>query len=317
MAEIEKTEFEFPDEAEVNARKGGKVVEPESDEPEIEVVDDTPPEDRGRKPMSEPPKEVTDDELSKYDESVQKRIKHFTKGYHDERRAKELAEREREEALRFARSLAEENKQLKGSVNQNQTALLEQAKKVVANELESAKRQYKEAYEAGDSDALVNAQEALTSAKMKAEKVNNFRPTPLQVEKTDVQPAYQPQPAAPVDDKLLAWQDQNQWFGSNKRMTAYALGLHEDLVGEGIPAGSEEYYRRINTDMRERFADQFGADEPADAKPQRTKSNNVAPATRSTAPRKIVLTQTQVNLAKRLGVPLELYARKVAEEMRK
>jgi len=317
MAEIEKTEFEFPDEAEVNARKGGKVVEPESDEPEIEVVDDTPLEDRGRKPMSEPPKEVTDDELSKYDESVQKRIKHFTKGYHDERRAKEAAEREKEEALRFARSLAEENNKLKGSVNQNQTALIEQAKKVVANELETAKRQYKEAYEAGDSDALVNAQEALTSAKMKAEKVNNFRPAPLQVEKTDVQPAYQPQPAAPVDEKLLAWQDQNQWFGSNKRMTAYALGLHEDLVGEGIPAGSEEYYRRINTDMRERFADQFGADEPADAKPQRTKSNIVAPATRSTAPRKIVLTQTQVNLAKRLGVPLELYARKVAEEMRK
>jgi len=317
MAEIEKTEFEFPDEAEVNARKGGKVVEPESDEPEIEVVDDTPEEDRGRKPMSEPPREVTDDELSKYDESVQKRIKHFTKGYHDERRAKEAAEREKEEALRFARSLAEENNKLKGSVNQNQTALIEQAKKVVANELETAKRQYKEAYEAGDSDALVNAQEALTSAKMKAEKVNNFRPAPLQVEKTDVQPAYQPQPAAPVDEKLLAWQDQNQWFGSNKRMTAYALGLHEDLVGEGIPAGSEEYYRRINTDMRERFADQFGADEPADAKPQRTKSNNVAPATRSTAPRKIVLTQTQVNLAKRLGVPLELYARKVAEEMRK
>jgi len=317
MAEIEKTEFEFPDEAEVNARKGGKVVEPESDAPEIEVVDDTPAEDRGRKPMSEPPKDVTDEELSKYDESVQKRIKHFTKGYHDERRAKEAAEREKEEALRFARSLAEENNKLKGSVNQNQTALIEQAKKVVANELETAKRQYKEAYEAGDSDALVNAQEALTSAKMKADKVNNFRPAPLQVEKTNVQPAYQPQPAAPVDEKLLAWQDQNQWFGSNKRMTAYALGLHEDLVGEGIPAGSDEYYKRINTDMRERFADQFGADEPADAKPQRTKSNNVAPATRSTAPRKIVLTQTQVNLAKRLGVPLELYARKVAEEMRK
>jgi hypothetical protein len=317
MAEIEKTEFEFPDEAEVNARKGGKVVEPESDAPEIEVVDDTPAEDRGRKPMSEPPKDVTDEELSKYDESVQKRIKHFTKGYHDERRAKEAAEREKEEALRFARSLAEENNKLKGSVNQNQTALIEQAKKVVANELETAKRQYKEAYEAGDSDALVNAQEALTSAKMKADKVNNFRPAPLQVEKTDVQPAYQPQPAAPVDEKLLAWQDQNQWFGSNKRMTAYALGLHEDLVGEGIPAGSDEYYKRINTDMRERFADQFGADEPADAKPQRIKSNNVAPATRSTAPRKIVLTQTQVNLAKRLGVPLELYARKVAEEMRK
>jgi hypothetical protein len=311
-------EFKFPDEAESKNAKAEEKVDFEIEgEPEIEVVDDTPPEDRGRKPMTEPPKEVTDDELSKYDESVQKRIKHFTKGYHDERRAKEAAEREKEEALRFAQTLAEENKKLKGSVNQNQTALIEQAKKVVANELETAKRQYKEAYEAGDSEALVNAQEALTAAKMKAEKVNNFRPAPLQVEKTEVQPTYQPQPAAPVDDKLLAWQDQNQWFGSNKRMTAYALGLHEDLVGEGIPAGSDEYYKRINADMRERFADQFGADEPADAKPQRTKSNVVAPATRSTAPKKIVLTQTQVNLAKRLGVPLELYARKVAEEMRK
>jgi len=317
MAEIEKTEFEFPDEKEENPRKGGNVVEPESNEPEIEVVDDTPPEDRGRKPMDEPPKDVTDEELSKYDESVQKRIKHFTKGYHEERRAKESAEREKDEALRLAQAVLAENKKLKGSVNQNQTALLEQAKKVVSGEVEAAKRMYREAYEAGDTDKLVEAQEALTHAKIRADKVNNFRPAPLQVDETPVQIEQQPTRAAPVDDKLLAWQDKNQWFGSNKRMTAYALGLHEELVSEGIPSGSDEYYRRINTDIRERFSDQFGADESVDAKPQRTKSNNVAPATRSTAPRKIVLTQTQVNLAKRLGVPLELYARKVAEEMRK
>ena len=316
MAEIEKTEFEFPDEVEVNARKGGKVVEPESD-PEIEVVDDTPPEDRGRKPMAEPPKEFAEDELTKYDEGVQKRIKHFTKGYHEERRAKEAAQREKDEALRFAQALSEENNRLKGSVNQNQSALIEQAKKVVANELETAKRQYKSAYESGDSEALVNAQEALTSAKMKADKVNNFRPTPLQVRETPVQMQPQPTRPAPIDDKLLAWTEKNQWFGPNKRMTSYALGLHEDLVGEGIPAGSEEYYRRIDADIRDRFSEQFGSDESVDAKPQRNKSNIVAPATRSTAPRKIVLTQTQVNIAKRLGVPLELYARKVAEEMRK
>ena len=316
MAEVEKTEFEFPDEVEVNARKGGKVVEPESD-PEIEVVDDTPPEDRGRKPMAEPPKEFAEDELTKYDEGVQKRIKHFTKGYHEERRAKETAQREKDEALRFAQALSEENNRLKGSVNQNQSALIEQAKKVVANELETAKRQYKAAYESGDSEALVNAQEALTGAKMKADKVNNFRPTPLQVNETPVQMQPQPTRPAPLDDKLLAWTEKNQWFGPNKRMTSYALGLHEDLVGEGIPAGSEEYYRRIDADIRDRFSEQFGSDESVDAKPQRTKSNIVAPATRSTAPKKIVLTQTQVNIAKRLGVPLELYARKVAEEMRK
>ena len=313
-------EFKFPDEDnKADAKADDKVdfeIEGEGTTA-IEVVDDTPPEDRGRKPMVEPPKDVTDEELSKYDESVQKRIKHFTKGYHEERRAKEAAQREKDEALRFAQALAEENKTLKGSVNQGQTALLEQAKKVIANELEDAKRQYKAAYEAGDTDALLEAQEALTNAKLRADKVNNFRPAPLQEEKTVVQPTPQPQQAAPVDEKLLAWQDRNQWFGSNKRMTAYALGLHEDLVGEGIPSGSDEYYRRIDADMRERFADQFGADEPVDAKPQRTKSNVVAPATRSTAPKKIVLTQTQVNIAKRLGVPLELYARKVAEEMRK
>jgi hypothetical protein len=317
MAEIEKTEFEFPDEKEENSRKGGKVVEPESNAPEIEVVDDTPEEDRGRTPMTEPPKEVTDEELAKYDEGVQKRIKHFTKGYHEERRAKESAEREKDEALRLAQAVLEENKKLKGSVHQNQAALLEQAKKVVSGEVETAKRMYREAYEAGDTDKLVEAQEALTQAKIRADKVNNFRPAPLQVDETPVQIAQQPTKAAPVDDKLLAWQDQNQWFGSNKRMTAYALGLHEELVSEGIPSGSDEYYKRINTDIRERFSDQFGADESVDAKPQRTKSNVVAPASRSTAPRKIVLTQTQVNLAKRLGVPLELYARKVAEEMRK
>jgi len=311
-------EFKFPDEAE-SKKSEDKVdfeVEGES-EPEIEVVDDTPAEDRGRKPMVEPPKEFGEDELLKYDEGVQKRIKHFTKGYHEERRAKEAAEREKEEAFKLAQAVLEENKRLKGSVNQNQTALLEQAKRVVSNEVETAKRLYKEAYESGDSERLVEAQEALTTAKIRADKVNNFRPTPLQEQETPVQIAQQPARAAPVDEKLLAWQDQNQWFGNNKRMTAYALGLHEDLVSEGIPSGSDEYYRRINADIRERFSDQFGAEESVDAKPQRTKSNIVAPATRSTAPKKIVLTQTQVNLAKRLGVPLELYARKVAEEMRK
>ena len=322
MAEPEKTEFEFPDEKEDNPRKGGKVVEPEievsSDEkPEIEVVDDTPDDDKYRTPMSEAPQDPTEEELATYSESVKNRFKHFTKGYHEERRAKEAAEREKDEAIRIAQAVFEENKRLKGSVNQNQQVLLEQAKKAVGLEIEDAKRQYKEAYESGDADKLLEAQEALTTAKIRADKVNNFKPTPLQERETPVKIAPQPQQAAPVDEKLLAWQDRNQWFGSNKRMTSYALGLHEELVENGIKVGSEEYYKRIDTDIRERFPDQVGAGESVDAKPQRTKSNIVSPATRSTAPKKIVLTQTQVNIAKRLGVPLELYARKVAEEMRK
>ena len=317
MAEIEKTEFEFPDEKEENLRKGGKVATPEEDNPEIEVVDDTPEEDRYRTPMKEAPQDPTEEELATYSESVKNRFKHFTKGYHEERRAKESAEREKEEALRLAQAMFEENKKLKGSVNQGQTVLLEQAKKVINSEIEEAKRLYKEAYESGDADKLLNAQEALTIARIREDKVNNFKPAPLQEREIPVQIAPQPQQAAPVDEKLLAWQDQNQWFGSNKRMTSYALGLHEELVENGIRVGSNEYYRRIDTDIRERFPDQVGAGESVDAKPQRTKSNVVSPATRSTAPRKIVLTQSQVNIAKRLGVPLELYARKVADEMRK
>ena len=315
---MEKTEFEFPDEIEENPRAGGKVVEPEEPKDEIEVVDDTPEQDRGRKPMEEPPKEVTDEELAKYDESVQKRIKHFTKGYHEERRAKEAALREKEEALKLAQTIVEENKQLKGSLSQGQTALLEQAKKTLAHELEQAKRRYKEAYESGDSDAMVNAQEELTTVKMRAERVNNFKPAPLQEEKTEVQPAQQIEQAPKADPALVEWQERNSWFGPNKRMTAYALGVHEDLLAEGIPAGSKEYYKRIDAEMQDRFSDVFGSEKTEDAQtPPAKKTNVVAPATRSTAPRKVVLTKTQVEIAKRLGVPLELYARKVAEEMRK
>ena len=319
MAEIEKTEFEFPDEAEITLSKGGKVANSEdNDKTEIEVVDDTPEEDRYRTPMKEAPQDPTEEELATYSESVKNRFKHFTKGYHEERRAKESAEREKDEALRLAQTMFEENKKLKGSVNQGQNVLLEQAKKAINTEIEEAKRLYKEAYESGDANKLVDAQEALTTAKIRADKVNNFKPAPLQEQETPVQIAPQPQQAAPVDEKLLAWQDQNQWFGSNKRMTSYALGLHEELVENGIRVGSDEYYRRIDTDIRERFPDQVGTGQSVDAKPQRTKSNVVSPTTRSTAPKKIVLTQTQVNLAKRLGLTNRQYAEAVAiEEMRK
>lgn len=319
---IEKTEFEFPDEEGTkNARAGGRVVEPESDtenEAEIEVVDDTPEKDRHRTPLGEAPKPVTDDELAKYsDQKLKDRLAHMNKGYHEERRAKEVALREREEAIRVAQSVVEENKRLQGSLASNQTALIDQAKLVVASEIEDAKRAYKDAYEAGDADALTKAQEKLTSASIRADKVQNFKPAPLQTTEYPVQTQQQAPQAPEVDAKTRDWLDKNSWFGTNRKMAAYALILHEELKDTGVPVASDEYYEAIDADMRKRFPESF-ADEPADAKTsQRTKSNVVAPASRSTAPKKIVLTQTQVNIAKRLGVPLELYARKVAEEMRK
>jgi hypothetical protein len=311
---LDKDEFKFPDEK--GEEKQELQVEIEGDE--IEVVDDTPEEDRGRAPMKEPPKELTDEELNKYDEGVRKRIQHFTKGYHEERRAKEKAEREREEALRIAKAVADENKKLKGSLSQGQIALHEQAKKQVDDEVETAKSKVREAYDSGDSNAIVYWQEQLATAKIKQDRVHNFKLKPLQEEESEVKLEQPSEPETAADPKLLAWRENNQWFGPNKRMTAYALGLHDDLVAEGIPPGSAEYWKRIDTDVRTRFPEQFGSEEPADApKTQRVKTNVVAPATRSTAPKKIVLTKSQVEIAKRLGVPLELYARKVAEEMRK
>jgi hypothetical protein len=137
--------------------------------------------------MVEPPKEFADDELAKYDSSVQQRIKHFTKGYHEERRAKEAAMREREEALRIAQTIVEENKKLKGSLGQNQAAVLDSYKRLAANDLEKAKAKYKEAYESGDSDAMTEAQANLTTAAMRAERVNNINSPALQPEKIDVQ----------------------------------------------------------------------------------------------------------------------------------
>jgi hypothetical protein len=308
-------EYKFPDEIETKADKEEKVeyeIEGEG-ETQVEVIDDTPAEDRGRSRMEEPPKDFAEDELNKYDEGVRKRIQHFTKGYHEERRAKESAEREKEEALRIAQVVVEENKKLKGSLNTNQQALLEQAKKVVGNEVEKARVKYKEAYEAGDSDGIVEAQEELIAAKAKMERVNNFRPAPLQEEKTNVQIPQQVTKQPPVDHKAMAWQSENKWFGSDDEMTSFALGLHTKLVKSGVDPQSNEYYEKLNSRVRQVFPDQFESEKPVNA-PTSPKRSNVAPATRSTAPKKIVLTQTQVNIAKRLGVPLDLYARKVAEE---
>jgi hypothetical protein len=315
MAEIEKTEFEFPDEIEEKKLRSGGKVEEESD---VEIVDDTPENDRNREPLTEAPKDVTDEELEKYtDQRLKTRLAHLGKGYHDERRAKESALREREEAINVAKQIIEENKKLKGSLHQGQIALHEQAKKVVANEMEQAKQRFKTAYESGDADAVADAQEAMTVAKMRAERVNNYKPAPQPAEAASPRlPESQPAPPQ-IDDKLKGWTEKNTWFGPNKKMTAYALGLHDELVEQGFASGSDAYYNKIDAEMRNRFSDIFESDRSGDASSSPRRSNVVAPATRNTAPRKVVLTKSQVEIAKRLGVPLELYARKVAEQMRK
>lgn len=321
VKEKDNGDFEITIEGRADPLKEDKPTKPEKAEKaesdlDIEVIDDRSEEDRGKQ-KSKAPMELTDDEMEQYSERVKKRLQHFSKGFHDQRRAAEAAERERQEALRYAQQLVEENKQLKGTVNKNQEVLLEQAKKQVAQELASAKGKYKRAYEAGDSKALVEAQEALTNATLKADRVNNIKLPPLQEDNSDVQTGYNtPEPS--VDSRATAWQAKNKWFGEDDEMTSFALGLHQKLVKQGVNPQSDEYYEKINSRMRQLFPEQF-TDESNDLETEepRRKANVVAPATRSVAPKKITLTRTQVALAKKLGVSLEDYAKQVALEIRK
>jgi len=283
------------------------------EELDIEVVDDMPDNDRDRRKSTV--HDVTDEELQTYSNKVRKRLSHLSKVYHDERRSKESAYREREELEGLAKRLVEENKELKGNASKNQTALLDQAKKSATAELDDAKRLYKVAYEDGDSEALVDAQENITSAKIKADKLNSFKIPPLQEDETRVQDTQDVVEPVQRDTRAEEWRDNNPWFDKDPEMTSLAVGLHHKLIGEGISPTSDEYYERINTRMRNIFPENF-EDTTVEEPKSRRQTNVVAPATRSTAPRKVTLTQTQVALANRLGVPLEEYAKQVAIEMR-
>jgi hypothetical protein len=327
---IQEVEFDFPDsDARPTDRKGDISIEVEGavgrteinakPKLEIEIVDDTPEADRGRE-VSDPPDDITEDELKNYSKSAKKRLERFSKGYHDERRAKEQAVRERVELERYVKSVMDENTQLKGSVNKNQHVLVEQAKRAVEAEVFEAKRQYKEAYEAGNSDSLVEAQEALTNAKIRMERVNNIKIPSLQEQETAVQlpPTTQGQPQPVQQDvRAQAWAKQNAWFGDEEHpdMTAYALGLDAKLRRNGVAPTSDTYYEQINNRMRQVFPDYFDSgDEAINEVPQRKKASSVvAPATRSMAPKKVKLSPSSQALARRLGLTLEQYAAQVAE----
>ena len=316
---IEQTEYKFPDEIEQeNAAK------PETeDELKVEVVDDTPEQDRGRKPLpKEMVEELENDDLEEYSEKVKKRLGQMKKVWHDERRAKEAALREREEAIRFAAIRENEIRQLKQRLGNGEKAYIHEVTKAANNELVSAKDRLKQAYESGDAEKITDAQEALTEAKLRIKQYENFRPS-LQEEDSGVQPKQQFQvpPASPpvIDPKAEAWKEKNAWFGTDEEMTALALGLHEKLVRSGVDPRSDDYYDRVNATMRKRFPDYFNEEveeKPTQTreaeKPARTKpANVVAPVTRGTAPRQVRLTPTQVAIAKKLGLSNEQYAREL------
>jgi hypothetical protein len=276
---------------------------------DIEIEDDTPEQDRGREPM---PKEIVDelekDELEEYDDRAKQRLKQLKKVWHDERREKERKDREAQEALALAQRYFEENKRLREGVTRGNNALVETTKTAASLELEAAKKAYRVAYEEGDADKLLEAQERLTDAQLKVRAAENFRPA-LQTQESEVDEEEVVQPPKP-DSKTVAWQERNTWFGSDTEMTAAALGLHQKLEREhgASYVGSDEYWQSIDKTMRRRFPEYFGDD--TETKPKKPKSPTVvAPVTRSTAAKKVVLKASEIAIARKLGLTPEQYAR--------
>lgn len=307
---FEDTDFKFPDE--VDAEKTAKEV---SDEPEIqiEIEDDTPPEDRNRTPLPRPlVEELEKDELDKYDDSVKEKLKQMRKVWHDERREKEAAMREHREAMNIAQRLLQENQRYKEVLTTGEKQYASMLKEKAAAEVAVAKRAFREAYDAGDADKLLEAQEALNAAQLSLLEADRFKVPALQDETFQEQSVYQSQNAVPVDPKAEAWQKRNSWFGQDEEMTAAALGLHRKLEKQGVVVGSDDYYSALDKTMRKRFPENFGEEqqeEPVREQPRPRASTVVAPAVRSTAPQKVRLKMSQLNLIKKLGIPPEQYVK--------
>ena len=311
MALNNKEDFKFPDEQDQEQFSAG-VDESTSEESdiELEVIDDTPPEDRGRKPLDKDVEDPSDEEVAEYSEKVQKRIKELSHARHDERRAKEAALREREEAARIAQQLLEENKKLRESYNQGAQTYTAMATEKAEMDLQFARQKLKEAQESYDTDQIIAAQEELAAARYRLEQAKSFRPSALQIPETDVysQPTQQ-QSGATYDPKAAKWQARNQWFGQDDEMTSLALAVHKKLVENGVDPRTDAYYERIDARLREVFPDFFG--ETRKEQPKRSATVVAAPTRTAGKKTAVRLTKTQEALAKRLGLTNEQYAREV------
>ena len=316
---MQKDEFKFPDEMEEDK---GKPVDELEEGFEVVEVDDTPEEDKNVEPL---PNEIkkdleTADSSAEYSKNVKDKFTQYKKAWHDERRAKEAALREQQEALAAAQSILDENRRLKEVLQSGEKELISSYQNSAELEALQARKAYKDAYDSGDSDALAEAQEEMMRAQLKLDRAKNFKPT-VQITENDVKiQTKQSQQPAQMDDKVAEWVSNNPWYvdPDKKSMSKYAVFIHEELEEKFGRAfvGTDEYFKRIDTEVQRRFPEEFDDTEvknEEEEKPQRTSrlSTVVAPAKRSTSSKKIVLTKTQVALAKKFGLSPEQYAREL------
>ena len=287
---------------------------------EIEVSDDTPEEEKPRLAEDREPEVPSDDEIDKYSVGVQKRINKLKFEAQEQERQKLEAHRLQEEALRYAQQIRSENEQLRKNLDAGEETLIGQAKGRIEAQLDKAKSAYKAAYESGDPDALIAAQEQLTTLKVESDRVNNYKP------QVRTAPPQQPQYAQPTpqantpDAKALEWGKKNTWFENPEtpEMTGFAYGVHQKLVQSGIDPRSDSYYDEIDKAMKKAFPDKFDDGQIEEEAPQRQAGSVVAAPSRSTKkPRTVRLTSTQASLAKRLGLTNEQYVAQMLKDQSK
>lgn len=289
------------------------VVETPEEEP---VKEAAPEKEEPVKEASEEKQEVSEqDELDSYSKGVQTRIKKLTEKYRQE-------ERDKSEAVRLSQELIEENKKLKTRVQALDTGYLSEYGTRLQSQTEAAKRMMKEAYEAGDSDRVVEAQQLMSNIAAEQQRYNTAKAQAEQQAKVQVQqqeqPQQQQQPAQQQrpqpDPRAVAWKDKNEWFGADKIMTAAAFALHSQLTDEeGFDPNSDEYYSEVDKRLRQEFPHKFSETKKSGGGSQVASAGNSASRSTKQGRRSVKLSHSQVAIAKKLGVPLEEYAKYVKD----
>lgn len=284
---------------------------------QVEVIDDTPPEDRNKPRRTGEPDLPNEDEVSQYSDKVKKRISKLKYEFHEERRAKEELERQHAALSEYAKRKMMENQNLKKALQSGQTIIADQMQTRVESEFENAKRRLKEAVEFGDIDKQVDAQRDIARLTVEADKVRSFRPVEIEEPEEEAPPRYVPQAPPPQpDNKTMSWAKKNTWFGRDREMTDFARHVHDRLVVfDRVDPKTDEYWEKLDGEIRRRYPHIVeDADDEGSRTPQPKQSVVVAPVKRnSTPPRKVQLSASEVAIAKRLGLTIEQYA---AEKLR-
>ena len=299
---------------------------PDPDAFEVSIVDDTPEEDRGRAKQADDvdDAEGEDEDLdeTQFSKRIQKRINKLRYDYNEERREKERFQRENTEAVNYAQSIQSQNEDLRNQSAELRRLLYDQVAAKTDTEIESVKRRYKEAYENGDTDSVVSAQEDLSRLYAEKTRFSAESDSFEQQSAPQQQAVQQQQPNIPPPDPMAVdWLKRNAWFQQPgyEEMTGYAVGLHEKLVKQGVdPRNNPSYYDNIDTALQKQFSEFFGeGQEQASEAPTSRRTPVVAPSKRGTGrtPRKVELTSTQVSLAKKLGLSPQQYAAQLVKEM--